>query len=58
MWELFLPHPVLAREGLQPDCAGEAQQQLLITDPPSRHRGRPIITNPQLSKDNFKEKIK
>jgi hypothetical protein len=40
------------------DCAGEDQQQQLITDPSSRERGRYKITNPQLSKDNFKEKEK
>jgi hypothetical protein len=40
------------------DCAGEAQKQLSITDPSSRQRMLPIITNPQLSEDNFKENEK
>jgi hypothetical protein len=35
------------------DFAGESQLQLYITDPPSRQRGRPITTNPQLSKYNI-----
>jgi hypothetical protein len=38
------------------DCAGEAQQQLLTTEPSSRQSGRPTSTNPQLSKDNYKNK--
>jgi hypothetical protein len=38
------------------DCAGEVQQQLYTTDPTSRRRGRPTSTNPQLSKDNLKNK--
>jgi hypothetical protein len=42
------------RLGLEIGFAGEAQQQLKTTDPTSRERGRPIITNPQPSKDNFK----
>jgi hypothetical protein len=33
-------------------CAGDAQQQLKITDMTSRQRGRPTSTNPQLSKNN------
>jgi hypothetical protein len=50
----------LSSAGLRPetDCFGEAQQQKQITDPSSRQRGRHKITNPQLSKDNFKEKEK
>jgi hypothetical protein len=28
------------------DCAGEAQQQLKITDPTSRQRERPTTSNP------------
>jgi hypothetical protein len=48
--------------GLRPksDCSGKAQKQLYkyITDPSSRQRGRYKITNPQLSKENFKEKQK
>jgi hypothetical protein len=40
------------------DCAGHAQQQEQITDPSSRQRGGHEITNPQLSKENFKEKEK
>lgn len=31
------------------DCAGLTLQQLQITDP-SRQRGRPVMTNPQMSK--------
>jgi hypothetical protein len=34
------------------------QQLQLVTDPSSRQRGRYKITNPQLSKENFKEKEK
>jgi hypothetical protein len=51
---------VLSPAGPRPewDCAGEEQQRQLITDPSSRQRGRYKITNPQLSKDNFKEKEK
>jgi hypothetical protein len=37
-------------------CAGKAQQQLYTTDTTSRQRGRPIVTNPQLSKDNLNER--
>jgi hypothetical protein len=33
--------------GLENDCAGEGQQELLMTDPASRQRGRPKSTNPQ-----------
>jgi hypothetical protein len=49
---------VLSVEGLRPerDCAGEANQQQEITDPTSCQKGRHKITNPQLSKKNFKEK--
>jgi hypothetical protein len=43
---------VLSYAGL----SGEDQQQQYITDPSSRQRGRYKITNPQLSKENFKEK--
>jgi hypothetical protein len=39
-------------------CAGEDQQQQEITDPSSRQRGRYKVTNPQLSKKNFKEEEK
>jgi hypothetical protein len=51
---------VLGPAGLRPerDCASEDQQQLQITDPSSRQRGCYKITNPQLSKENFKEKEK
>jgi hypothetical protein len=51
---------VLSLEGLRPerDCAGEHQQQQYNIDPSSRQRGRYKITNPQLSKENFKEKEK
>jgi hypothetical protein len=38
--------------GPENDCAGEDQQQLKITDPSSRQRGRPKSTNPQLSDNN------
>jgi hypothetical protein len=50
----------LSSVGLRPvrDCAGEAKQQQYITDPSSRQRGCYKITNPQLSKENFKEKEK
>jgi hypothetical protein len=46
--------------GLRPekDCTGEALQQHYLTDPSSHQRGRYKITNPQLSKENFKEKEK
>jgi hypothetical protein len=40
------------------NCSGETQQQLQFTDPSSHHRGHPIVTTPQLSKDNFKEREK
>jgi hypothetical protein len=51
---------VLSLAGLRPerDCAGEDQQQQQITDPFSRQSVRYKITNPQLSKENFKEKEK
>jgi hypothetical protein len=51
---------VLSPAGLRPerDWAGEDQQQLWITDPSSRQRGRYKITIPQLSKEHFKEKEK
>jgi hypothetical protein len=41
-------------KGLGPenDCAGEVQQELYTTDPPSRQRERPKSTNPQLSDSN------
>jgi hypothetical protein len=50
----------LSPAGLRPerDCTGKNQQQQYITDPSSRQRGRYKITNPQLSKENFKEKEK
>jgi hypothetical protein len=41
---------------LNSDCSGKAQKQ--IADLSSRQRGRYKITNPQLSKRNFKEKEK
>jgi hypothetical protein len=46
--------------GLRPerDCAGEAKQQQWITNPSSRQRRRHKRINPQLSKENFKEKEK
>jgi hypothetical protein len=46
--------------GLTPEkgCPGDAQQQLKTTDPTSRQRGRPTSTNPQLSKNNQREKGK
>jgi hypothetical protein len=45
---------VLSPAGLGPenDCAGEDQQQLQTTDPPSRQRGRPTTRNLQLSNSN------
>jgi hypothetical protein len=42
---------------LEGDWTGEDQQQQ-ITDPSSSQRGRYKITNPQLPKENFKEKEK
>jgi hypothetical protein len=44
--------------GLRPEkgCTDDAQQKLKITDPTSRQRGHPTSTNPQLSKDNQREK--
>jgi hypothetical protein len=39
-------------------CAGDARQKLKTTDPTSRQRGRPTSTNPQLFKNNQKEKGK
>jgi hypothetical protein len=39
--------------GPERDCAAEAQQRLQITDSSSCQRGRAIITNPQLSKENL-----
>jgi hypothetical protein len=46
--------------GLGPEKggAGDAQQTLKSTDPTSRQRGRPTSTNPQLSKNNEREKEK
>jgi hypothetical protein len=38
--------------------SSQAQQQQYITDPSSRQRGHHKISNPQLSKENFKEKEK
>jgi hypothetical protein len=51
---------ILSHAGLRPEreCAGKDQQQQQITDPSSRQGGRYKITNPQLSKENFKEKEK
>jgi hypothetical protein len=45
---------VMSTAGLEPekDCAGETQQQLKITDSPSRQSGRPTLTNSQLGQDN------
>jgi hypothetical protein len=40
------------RLGPENDCAGEDQQELLMTDLASRQRGRPKSTNPQLSDNN------
>jgi hypothetical protein len=40
--------------GPEKDCADESQQQ--ITYPSSHQKRLPIIRNPQLSKDNLKEK--
>jgi hypothetical protein len=39
-------------------CAGDARQNLKTTDPTSRQRGHPTSTNPQLSKNNQREKGK
>jgi hypothetical protein len=51
---------ILSPTWLRPerDCAGDDQKQQQITDPSSRQRGRYKITNPQLSKENSKEKEK
>jgi hypothetical protein len=49
---------IQARLRSERDCAGEDQQQQQNTDPSSRQRGHYKITNPQLSKENFKEKEK
>jgi hypothetical protein len=38
--------------GPENDCAGEGKQQFYRTDPSSRQRERPILTNPQLSDSN------
>jgi hypothetical protein len=45
---------VASPKGLGPDsdCADEGQQQLQTTDPSSRQRERPTLTNPQLSESN------
>jgi hypothetical protein len=42
------------------DCSGKAKKELykFIIDPSYRQRGRYKVTNPQLSKENFKEKEK
>jgi hypothetical protein len=50
---------VLRPSGLRPggDYAVEAKQQEKITHPSSRQRGRYTLTNSQLSKENFKEKV-
>jgi hypothetical protein len=40
------------------DCTGDARQKLKSTDQTSRQRGRPTSTNPQLSKNNKREKGK
>jgi hypothetical protein len=39
-------------------CAADAHQKLKSTDPTSRQRGRPTSTNPQLSRNNQREKGK
>jgi hypothetical protein len=39
-------------------CAGDAQQKLKTTEPTSRQRGRRTSTNPQLSKNNSRQKGK
>jgi hypothetical protein len=45
---------VASPKGLGPEnlCAGEDQQQLQTTDPPSTQRGRPTSTNTQLPDSN------
>jgi hypothetical protein len=40
---------VICRLGPNNDYAGEGEQKLLITDPSSHQRGRPISTDAQLS---------
>jgi hypothetical protein len=44
--------------GLKSDCSGKALKHLYSKLQTSRQRGRYKITNPQLSKENFKEKEK
>jgi hypothetical protein len=44
--------------GPKTGCTGDTQQQLKTTDPTSRQRGRPTSTNPQLTKNNQREKEK
>jgi hypothetical protein len=39
-------------------CTGDARQKLKTTHTTSRQRGRPTSTNPQLSKNNLREKTK
>jgi hypothetical protein len=39
-------------------CAGDARQKLKTMDPTFRQRGHPTSTNPQLSKNNEREKGK
>jgi hypothetical protein len=38
--------------GPENDCAGEGQYQLQTADPSSHQRGRPKLTNQQLSDNN------
>jgi hypothetical protein len=51
---------VLSPAGLRPerDCAGNARGKTETTDPSSRQRGNPTSVNPQLSKNNYREKRK
>jgi hypothetical protein len=37
-------------------CAGDARQKLKSTDPTTRQRGRPTLTNPKLSKKIINER--
>jgi hypothetical protein len=51
------PHESLGLRSVK-GCADDARQKLKTTDPTSRQRGRPTSTNPQLSKNTWREKGK
>jgi hypothetical protein len=52
----MLMSPVGLRD--EKGCAGDAWRKLKNTDATSRQTGRPASTNPQLSKNNQREKGK